>query len=328
MDLNGVFYVDVKEMRDQPEAGDVGSSSSAESVSPFYKQLLDNLCDGVYFVDRDRAITYWNKGAERLTGYTPTEATGRHCFDNFLQHVDESGCSLCGTRCPLKLTIEDGRPREFDVYLRHKLGHRVPVTVRSSPIKDSSGVIIGAVEVFSDITAKKQVERRLDKLENLAHQDALTGLANRRYLELRVQQQYQEVQQFGKSIGLLLIDIDHFKDVNDTWGHEAGDRVLQTVSRTLVSSVRHGDTVGRWGGEEFLLILQGDLAPLECIAERCRALVEATTTPIGDQDIAVTISVGATRVLTGDWTSQFAIKRADALMYKSKNSGRNRVTTG
>ena len=320
--------MEVKNRIIRPEPDRVDPIDSSASVDPFYKQLLDNLYDGVYFVDRNRAITYWNKGAERLTGYSATEATSRNCFDSFLQHVDESGCALCGTRCPLKQTIEDGRSREIDVYLRHKLGHRVPVSVRASPIKDSSGVIIGAVEVFSDTTAKKQVERRLDNLEYLAHQDVLTGLANRRYAELRVQQQHQEVQQFRISSGLLLVDIDHFKRVNDTWGHEVGDLVLQAVSKTLVSSVRPGDTVGRWGGEEFLLLLQGDFVPLESIAERCRALVEMTTTAVGDLSIAVTISVGATRLLPEDRGSRFAIKRADELLYRSKNAGRNRVTIG
>ncbi len=320
--------MDLKSSATQLLSADFGLNDSADSVSPLYKQLLDNLYDGVYFVNRDRAITYWNKGAERLTGYAATEAMGRHCFDNFLQHVDENGCGLCGTRCPLKQTIEDGKAREIEVYLRHKEGHRVPVAVRASPIMDGSGAIIGAVEIFSDASAKKLVERRLCKLENLAHQDVLTGLANRRYVELRVQQQCQEVEQFGKSVGLLLIDVDHFKHVNDTWGHAAGDRVLQTVSNTLLNSVRPGDTVGRWGGEEFLLILQGDLIPLECIAERCRALVETTTTFIEDRNIGVTISVGATYVLPGDWTSQIAIRRADELLYKSKSSGRNCITIG
>jgi PAS domain S-box-containing protein len=112
--------------------------------------------DGVYFVDRERRITYWNKAAEELTGYSSTEAVGRQCFDNFLVHVNDQGCPLCLSGCPLVGTISDGKRREAKIYLQHKLGHRVPVSVRVAPVVDSAGHIAGAGTVFCNVQGKER----------------------------------------------------------------------------------------------------------------------------------------------------------------------------
>lgn len=305
-----------------------GVSAREDTSSSFHARLLDSIFDGVYFVDSERKITYWNRGSESLTGYTAHEAVGRHCYDNFLVHVDEIGCALCTNGCPLNSTIHDGKRREADVFLRHKLGHRVPVCVRVAPITDDLGHIIGAVEVFSDVTAKKQVERRVDELEGLAFRDTLTGVANRRYIEMKVKQALEESQQFGHSFGLLMLDIDHFKHVNDAHGHDAGDIVLKAVSATLVKSLREKDIVGRWGGEEFLVLLSDvNAAGLPVLAERCRTLVEKSGALTEGSRVSVTISVGATILVNQD-SAESIVKRADQLMYLSKTGGRNRTTIG
>jgi PAS domain S-box-containing protein len=130
----------------------------------FYKHLLDNLYDGVYFVDRDRRITYWNRAAEELTGFSADEVVGRCCFDNLLNHTDHCGEQLCHGRCPLHFTIEDGVSREADVFLCHKQGHRVSVSVRAAPIYDDQGCIVGAIEIFSDNTAKLNAQESSARL--------------------------------------------------------------------------------------------------------------------------------------------------------------------
>ena len=294
----------------------------------FHERLLDSLHDGVYFVDRERKILYWNKGAELLTGYSAGEVVGRSCFDNILMHVTSGGCSLCLHGCPLGKTIEDGQRRESEIFLRHKLGHRVPVSVRAAPITDNQGKIIGAVEVFSDISAKKHIERRVGELEDLVFLDPLTEVPNRRYIELKVKQALQEVEHFGRKIGLLMVDVDHFKQVNDEHGHHAGDQVLKTMCRTLLHNLRSGNVLGRWGGEEFLVILAGTtLDGLRATAERYRMLITETAIPLPTGQLRITVSMGATLMLRDD-TAQSVIKRADELMYKSKTDGRNRITLG
>jgi diguanylate cyclase (GGDEF)-like protein len=211
--------------------------------------------------------------------------------------------------------------------MRHRLGFRIPVSVRSTAIRNSSGQIVGAIEVFTNISTKKKIERRIGELEDLAYRDSLTGVANRRYTELKLQQATQEVQLFGRRIGLILMDLDRFKEVNDTCGHDAGDRVLLAVSRTLVGSLRPTDFIGRWGGEEFVVfVTDANAELLQRIAERCRMLIGATSVPLTDREsIQVTASMGATLLLPAD-SSQSAIARADKLMYESKTGGRNRIT--
>src|SRR5215510_10153028 len=116
----------------------------------FYKNIIDNLYDGVYFVDRDRVINYWNKGAERITGYSAEQTIGRACRDNLLNHVTANGVQLCQDHCPLAAVMQDGKEREAEVFLHHANGHRVPIVVRATAMRDSEGNIIGAVESFSN----------------------------------------------------------------------------------------------------------------------------------------------------------------------------------
>jgi diguanylate cyclase (GGDEF)-like protein/PAS domain S-box-containing protein len=311
----------------RPSAGAAPPFSTKDSFA-LHKELLDNLYDAVYFVDVERRITYWNKAAERMTGYSAEESVGRYCFDNFLQHVSEEGKALCLDGCPLASTVTDGLRREDEVFLRHKLGHRIPVSIRVAPIADGEGAIIGAVEVFTNISEKKRVERRARELEGLAFRDALTNVSNRRFIELKVKQAIQEVEHVGRRIGLLMIDVDHFKSINDMHGHEAGDLVLRTFCDTLVQILRPTDVIGRWGGDEFLVLAMDVSAEsLLALAERSRMLVAHSSTLVRSQILKITVSVGATFVLPGE-SDEALIQRADRLMYASKASGRNCVTVG
>ncbi|MBN2339203.1 MAG: diguanylate cyclase, partial [Acidobacteria bacterium] len=213
-----------------------------------YRELLDAIADGVYFTDRERRIAFWNRGAEALTGYARDEVIGRRCMDNLLVHVDNAGTRLCFGACPLAATLENGEPREADVYLHHKNGHRVPVRVRVFPIRDDGGAITGAVEVFNDNTATRRAAAHLERMERLALLDHLTGIANRRGAEAAIRSRLEELRRNGWGFGVLLLDIDDFKAVNDSCGHETGDRVLRLVARTLEAGARSFDLVGRWGG--------------------------------------------------------------------------------
>jgi PAS domain S-box-containing protein len=148
--------------------------SCVVSAPSFHEELLDRLYEGVYFVDRELRIQYWNQNAELLTGYSASEAIGRHCFDNSLMHVNEGPGVVC-LKCQLAGTIVDGKRREAEIHLRHKLGHCVSVSIRVAPVVDSAELIVGAVVVFNDTTATKNIERRVSELEKLAFRDALIG---------------------------------------------------------------------------------------------------------------------------------------------------------
>ncbi len=291
----------------------------------FYKTILDNLYDGVYFVDSHRTITYWNKSAESITGYKGPDIIGRHCWDNILMHVDMEGGSLCLGPCPLVRSMKEDAMLEQEVYLRHKDGHRVPVLVRASPIKNGKGRIIGAVEIFSDNSPRIDLEHKVEELQKLTMLDQLTGLGNRRYAELTMDNKLDEMRRYDWNFGVLFMDIDNFKKINDTYGHETGDKVLQMVARTLYNGVRSSDTVSRWGGEEFIaLISHIDTHTLYTLADKLRKLVEQSSFFAGQELVNVTVSIGGTISKKSDAAKKL-IDKADQLMYKGKLSGRNCV---
>ena len=291
----------------------------------FYQDLLDQVSDGVYFVTLDRRITYWNGGAERITGYSAEEVRGHGCAEGILRHVNGAGRVLCVQGCPLLAVMKDGKPREAQVYLHHKDGHRVPVTVRGQALRDAAGEIVGSVEVFSTRGVNPFAGARQDRKDDSL--DPVTGLGSRRLGELHLQTLMQAVSERATTLGVLYMDADHFKDVNDTFGHKTGDAVLRMVSQTLVNALRRGDIPVRWGGEEFVALLPGiDQAGLVAVAERVRMLVENSWIQQGEMQVRVTVSVGATMAVPGESPDEIA-DRADRLMYMSKRAGRNRVTT-
>ncbi|RJP47305.1 MAG: sensor domain-containing diguanylate cyclase [Anaerolineaceae bacterium] len=292
----------------------------------FHQALLDNLHDGVYYVDAKRRINYWNKGAERLTGYSREKMVGCFCFDNLLDHVTEDGKHLCTDGCPLSATMQDAQPREAEVHLRHADGHRVPVLVRTSPIFDDGQKVVGAVEVFSNNQSMFRMRRRVDQLEQDVQRDLLTGLGNRAFLQMKIQSALGEYRVHHIPFGVLFIDIDHFKSVNDTYGHPAGDLVIQNVARTLSAHLRDTDACGRWSGDEFVaLLLEVEPVYLHKIADKLRAMVASSIVQSENAEICVTASVGAATAHEND-TVESLIERADAQMYSSKLSGRNQVS--
>jgi len=297
-----------------------------DEVKPPFKHVVDSLPDGVYVTDRERRITYWNHAAEAITGYTAEEALGKRCSDNFLMHVDDAGCLLCAGDCPLSRTLENGLPHRADVYLHHKSGHRVPVEVRVRPIWAGNGEVVGAVEVFSDNSRQRAVRERAKDLAKFAFLDPASQVGNRSYLEQQLSQHLDQYSTFGTPFGVILADLDEFKIINDTYGHAAGDAVLVAVAKTMSNCLRASDVVGRWGGDEFLAILPGITRQfLANVSEKLRNLVAQSAVPVGGAQVQVTVSLGAAMVSSGD-SPESLVKRADRLLYTSKQSGRNRVS--
>lgn len=291
-----------------------------------HESLLESLFDGVYYVNRDRQITVWNSAAERISGFSKAEVLGHCCADNILRHIDDQGRELCLEGCPLAACINDGKVREANIYLHHKLGHRVPATVRVSPVRDADGTITGCVEVFSDNSSAQEIIRELESLKKEVYLDPLTKVGNRRYAEMMLETRLFEWQNHRVPYGVIFLDIDHFKHFNDTYGHKIGDQVLVMVSKTISNLLRRMDVVARWGGEEFVIVLQNiNDEFLSSAAERVRRFIEHSFLVVDDQQLTVTASLGATLVRQDD-TLESVVERADGLMYSSKTSGRNRVT--
>lgn len=293
---------------------------------PFAPQeVLDSLFDGVYCLDRDRRILYWNHAAEELTGYTSDEVVGRNCASSLLAHTDADGRHLCRTACPMVATMRDGLGRETRVFLRHRDGHRIPVRIRSTPIRNEQGTIVGGVEVFANDTPSVALEERVSELERLSLLDPLTSLPNRRFAEQQLETKHGEWERYGWPYGVLMVDVDYFKRINDTWGHDAGDRALEALAKTLTAKTRVSDLVSRWGGEEFLIIGRCSTAEqLTAMGESVRGLVSATRYRADAVTTeGLTVSVGGALVERSDRPAD-VMKRADEALYAAKRSGRNR----
>lgn len=294
----------------------------------FFQSLLENLYDGVYYVDRDRIITYWNAAAERITGFSREEVIGRTCAANILRHMDEDGRELCSHACPLAAAMQDGRQRENSVYLHHNQGHRLPVSVRVSPVRDAAGQVVGGVEVFTENSRLRRMQNDLDELKLAAWRDELTRVGNRRAAESGLKTRLYELRSFERQFGLIFLDLDHFKGINDRHGHPTGDQVLRAAAGSIAGALRQDDLVARWGGEEFIAVAGDiDAARLHGLAERVRAFIERSFLMLGEEKLIFTASLGATLARPDD-TPESLVARADALMYRSKQAGRNRVTLG
>ena len=296
--------------------------------SELFRSLLDNFIDGVYFVDRDRTITYWNRGAERISGFAADETVGTRCFDELLMHIDAParGCATPDARWPPPSRTASRARSRCSSTTRRATGCRCwsgPRRFATRPAPSS------APWRCSPTTRPKMTAlQRANDLEKFAFVDPLTGLANRALTEITLRARLEELVRYGWPFGVLFIDIDHFKAINDRHGHAVGDQALSIVANTLRAAARSFDLVGRWGGEEFVAVLVNvSDRKLDAVAERFLTLVGSSRLPIDGTHTRVTVSIGATLADPRD-TVEELVARADALMYESKQAGRNRVTTG
>jgi diguanylate cyclase (GGDEF)-like protein/PAS domain S-box-containing protein len=290
-----------------------------------YEALLDHLPDGVCFLGQDGRISYWNNGAERITGFSRGQVLGQPVNGTILRHVNRHGEAPAAEKHPLETCLADGLAREEETYLQHRDGHVVPVFMRISPIENSLGEVIGAMEVFSDNSLRMQARHRIEELEEMALVCPVTGVGNRRYAEMAIKNAFAALERFGWPCGLLFVDLDDFKGINDAHGHAVGDEILRMAAHALRASLRSFDFVGRWGGEEFLVLLPNVTDEvLAFIAERCRESIAGARYQHEGREIRITASIGAVMAAQGE-TPEACLARADRFMYAAKRLGRNRV---
>ncbi|SIN91574.1 sensor domain-containing diguanylate cyclase [Halodesulfovibrio marinisediminis] len=290
----------------------------------FYREVLTVLPDGVSVVDTNNEILFWNKAMEKITGYSSVEVLGNPCANNKLCSINSEGKELCDTDCPLKEAVQKKTHSEHSVFLRHKNGHRIALRVKTYPLQNQLGTIIGGTQFYSLLSAQEQLVAEVEKLREEALQDWLTGIGNRRFGEMTLKKVSRPPT--DTSYGVLFVDIDHFKTINDTWGHAIGDEILRMVASSLNSGLRNTDTASRWGGEEFLLILPtSTIQDLLTVGERVRMLVEKSWLEHDNTIIKVTASVGGT-IAKKNEDIHSVLQRADQQLYLSKTNGRNRVS--
>ncbi len=262
-------------------------------ISGLTRTLLDSLHEGVYFVDLDRRIQYWNKGAENISGFTSDEVVGHRCADNILMHIDKDGCSLCRGACPLLATIQDGEPRERDIFLHHKEGHRVPVRVSVAQLKDENGVVVGGLEAFEDITCQMAALEEAAASEPDALLCPLTGAGSETYSKTMLEQKLEEAEQHSRDLGVLYIVIDGLQALQSEHSQTVHDIIVKMVGQTLIKSMRTCDYLGRWEGDGFLALLPHmNSSDLGLAADQLRIRVQKSSRTMTKGKVGVTISVG------------------------------------
>ncbi|MBN2211124.1 MAG: GGDEF domain-containing protein [Sedimentisphaerales bacterium] len=296
------------------------ATHTAPLTDSFYKTLLDSLFDAVFVVDAEGIITYWNKSCERITGYPAEEMIGNNYLETPFARLDDEQTQKPGG---IAIAMEQGLPGTWKGYVRRKNGQRIPVESHISPLSDETGALIGAAEVLRDISAHVALEQAHQQVLAMSRKDQLTGLLNRGAINDVLKTEIERCRRYHQSLSVVMIDIDHFKHINDRHGHEAGDRVLAKLGAIFLHNLRQPDVVGRWGGEEFLIIAPGsrDEQAAE-LAQRLRRYINAVAPP--DVPETISASFGVTQFQAYQSLDQL-LYVADMAMYQAKNTGRDRV---
>lgn len=276
------------------------------------RAILDSLSVGVYLVDRDRKITFWNAGAERISGYIGHEVVGRRCRDDILVHSDHQGRHACSDHCPLHAAINYGLHGESQLYLHHHNGHRVPVLVRSIPLHNPSGAIVGAAEIFEEPRAASLIERRQSGGHAQTCVDAATQLPNHSVCQVRLRIFLSTFAQEKLPFSILIIRVVNIHAFTAEHGAEAGRLLMRAVGETLANTIRHNDFAGRWSEDEFLMILANcDPARAPFVGERICSVADAASIHWWGDELSASISFGVASPEDGE-SMEVLISRAES----------------
>jgi diguanylate cyclase (GGDEF)-like protein len=291
-------------------------------TSRFEQKLVEAMHDGVAFVDDQARILLWNQGAARLAEVNEEALLGRVLEPGLLEMTDELGCRLEADECPLRRALVAQTQVRQRVLLRGR--KRIAVDLHVLPVNGPDGACEGATILLYDAQRQVQLERRCEALHEEATKDPLTKVANRAEFDRMHAVFVGAHRQAGSPCSLIMVDIDHFKSINDCHGHQAGDAAIITVARLLESMCRTGDVVARYGGEEFAVLCANcSNADAARRADELRRRLAATThAELGGQ--AFTASFGVTEYQPGD-TCETMLRRADRALLQAKDAGRNRV---
>ncbi len=282
------------------------------------KAILSSITDGLISTDREGIINFINPVAESLLGKTAGQVVGQPLERTFL--IQEG---LTGRTSGLNLEwLAPGLETEQDLYLLRG-ADRLPVELRGSLIRDEAGKVVGSVLVFRDITQRKLQEERLNYL---AIHDALTGLPNRLLFNDRLRIGLEQARRRNLKLGVIMLDLDFFKVINDTYGHSFGDLVLLEAGKILKQLTRKTDTVARFGGDEFTILL-GELQNAEAGLQIAERIVQAfnLTLMVDNRKLVITASLGLALFPDHGREPEELLKRADLALYAAKDAGRNRV---
>jgi len=290
-----------------------------------FKSLVENTNDVIMVMDSTTLedggprIIYVNPAFERLMGYASDEVVGKN--PSILQGEDTD----MNTRSKIREAMRDGKRIRTQILNYTKEGQPLWLDINIVPIFNDEGRLAYFAAIERDLTEHKELQSRLEKL---ASTDSLTQLPNRQAIMNRAEKEFAHAKRYNRPLSLVMIDVDHFKSINDTYGHAAGDIVLEQVGQICGETLRDSDVLGRVGGEEFVLLLP-DTPPdnAKHVAERMRQRLAQTPIQIENLDLNITASFGVASITPDDGSLEEILARSDAAMYDAKHNGRNQVKT-
>lgn len=288
-----------------------------------FRSLVANTNDVIMVMDATPLddggpkIVYVNPAFEALMGYRAQDVIGHN--PKFLQGAGTSD----QTRYKIRQAMRDGKSIRTEILNYDSQGKELWLDINMVPLFDEHGKLAYYAAIERDLTEHKRLQARL---EALATTDSLTGLLNRHTFLQLADKEFARARRYSRPLSVIMIDIDHFKSINDRHGHAAGDEVLRGMSAICQSNLRDSDLLGRVGGEEFVLVLP-DTPQTNAVrvAERMREQLAKSPIQPASLNLTITASFGVTSLREGDDSLQTLIERADAAMYSAKHGGRNQV---
>ena len=281
--------------------------------------ITDNTHDIVWQLDSEYRFTFINGADERLRGYPREQVIGH----SFREQIVPDSLDVFDRAMPLGEDRGEGRVIHFEVEICRRTKAPLWVEVNSTPIRDARGKITGYIGVSRDVTHLREKQR---VLHEQAIRDSLSGLFNRRFLDESLPRELARAGRDNLPLSVIMIDIDHFKRLNDTYGHPAGDEVIRQLALLMQRGARGGDLICRYGGEEFLLVLPNmALAKAVERAEAWRVAFGRIEIAVGEAAVSPTFSAGVAEYPRHGETASALIQAADKALYAAKHAGRNRV---
>ena len=292
----------------------------------FLSNIFDSIRDPFCIIDRNYTIVRANAAYAQLKNRTVEDLIDRTCFQ-----VLQGRSEICDG-CVIKKTLQSSDPCAKEKKVTLTNGETSWIEIYTYPLLDETGRLTHVIEYTRDVTDRKKAEeerrRLIERLEYLSKVDGLTGLLNRRALAEQLEYEIDRAKRYNSELSIILCDLDNLKEINDTHGHLAGDTTLQIVSASLRNALRNADIAGRYGGDEFLVIIpQTPIAGAASIAEKIRNAVRMTEVRIDDiQRVSISLSIGVAALKVPSENMDVFVSRVDAALYTSKHSGRNRIT--
>jgi diguanylate cyclase (GGDEF)-like protein/PAS domain S-box-containing protein len=291
-----------------------------------YQIVLDGLQTGVYVVDRNRRIRFWNQGAEQITGYLRQDVVGHFLRDHLLTTASQAKTPDLDPDDPITLAFRDGKPSLMDVYILHKEGYRVPIVLRSVPIRNSRGTVVGVAESFEKNRSAWEWSRRQSASADIASLDALTGVASRSFMETKLQERLRIFAEDNNPFGILLVQIDHLDEYRSSRGPGVVAPILRIIAQSLENSVRPADLVGCWEKNQFMaILLECKESEVNLVGERVRKMIGQAEIEWWGDTFSVTSPLGGAGCRAGD-DMETLVARAIASLDESVVKGGNCVT--